>query len=74
MDNVRKGFVAFGYILSLIGFLSSTIISQKVPSISFIWVTAYPYDFGGKVLILVGLILMGLGFLIHRAPQKPRDI
>jgi len=35
--------------------------------------TVYPYCFLGKVVIVAGLIVMGLGFLIHRAAQKPAE-
>jgi len=72
-DNIRKGFIASGYILSVIGFFLS-IISYQIPSgINWFWETVYPYDFEGKVVILAGLILMGLGFLIHRASKKPAE-
>jgi len=73
MDNIRKGFIASGYVLVVIGWVLS-VVSYQIPlGMSWFWETVYPYDFVGKVVILAGLIVMGLGFLIHRASQKPTE-
>ncbi len=71
MDRIKKILVGSGYTLSAVGLFLSFVGVQVPSQTSYCMLTTFPFSLAGRLIVLLGLILMGLGFLSF--PEKNGD-